>query len=164
VSKDDEPQAADDAAESREAYRKAFDRGMRSLTTREHSGAELLKKLSGKGVEKELAREVVADLCEHGFQSDERFAESFVHGRVERGYGPVWIRQALQQRGVDDDLLNALLDQPREYWQDRAEQVRARKFGSDLPPDRQAWQRQARFLAQRGFATDLIVRVLERRD
>jgi regulatory protein len=159
----DEPQADDDGVAAAKARRQAFDRGLRSLAGREHSQAELLRKLAVKGVAKELAREVVDELCEHGFQSDERFAASFVRGRVERGYGPIWIRQALQQRGVDGELIESLLDQPREYWQERAEAARSRKFGAEPPADRPEWQRQARFLAQRGFSNDLIVRVLERR-
>ncbi len=163
MAEDDAPLADDVAAEARKAYRQAFDRGLRSLAGREHSRAELVRKLAGKGVARELARTVVDELGDHGFQSDERFAESYVRGRVERGYGPLWIRQALQQRGVDGELIETLLDQPREHWQEHAERARSRKFGDELPADRAEWQRQARYLAQRGFATDLIVRVLERR-
>jgi regulatory protein len=155
---DDDDEAAD------EVFRRAFDRGLRSLARREHSRNELQRKLSAKGVSNQLAGAVVDALESQGLQSDERFAESYVRGRVERGYGPLWIRQALQQRGVDGELIEALLDQPREYWQERTEAVRSRKFGAELPGDRAEWQRQARFLAQRGFSNELIVRVLERRN
>lgn len=155
--------ADDDDAAADKAFRHAFDRGLRSLARREHSRNELERKLSAKGVSSHLAGAVVDALQSQGLQSDERFAESYVRGRVERGYGPLWIRQALQQRGVDGELIESLLDQPREYWQVRAEAVRSRKFGAEPPADRADWQRQGRFLAQRGFASDLIVRVLGRR-
>jgi regulatory protein len=146
------------------AYRRALDKGLRALAMREHSRTELLQKLAGKGISRGLAAQVVDDLGARELQSDERFAESYVHGRVQRGYGPVWIRQALAQRGIQGDLADALLDQPREYWMARAEDARVRKFGEQPPCDRGEWQKQARFLAQRGFSTDLIARVLDRRD
>jgi regulatory protein len=146
------------------AYRRALDKGLRALTAREHSRAELLQKLSGKGVSRDLAARVVGELEAQSLQSDERFAESFVHGRIERGYGPVWIRQALAQRGVDRATAEALLDRPRAFWLERAAVARERRFGDTLPADRSSWEKQARFLAQRGFPTDLVTRVLDQRD
>jgi len=146
------------------AYRRARDKGLRALTTREHSRAELLRKLAGKGVSRDLAARVVGELEAQSLQSDERFAESFVHGRIERGYGPVWIRQALAQRGVDRATVEALLDRPRAFWLEQAERARLRRFGESAPDDRASWEKQARFLAQRGFPTDLVTRVLDPRD
>lgn len=146
------------------AYRRALDKGLRALTAREHSRAELLRKLAGKGVARDLADRVVGELEAQALQSDERFAESFVHGRIERGYGPVWIRQALAQRGVDRDTAEALLDRPREFWLEQAQTARLRKFGEHPPADRASWEKQARFLAQRGFPSDLVTRALDPRD
>ncbi|MBX3706585.1 MAG: regulatory protein RecX [Pseudomonadales bacterium] len=135
---------------------------MRVLAGREHSAAELVRKLTGKGIDPGEARAVVADLAERNLQSDERFTEAFVRSRVERGYGPLWIRQALQQKGVADALVAAHLDDPAAVWAERAERARYRRFGETAPLLRTEWTRQARFLAQRGFPTDIVVRVLGR--
>jgi regulatory protein len=157
-------QTLDNTELAEQAYRTAFDRGLRALGARDHSRRELERKLARKGVSRELAHAVVDELGERGFQSDARFAESFVNYRADRGYGPAWIRQALQERGVDAELIAELLARPELDWRALAEAARVRKFGTELPPDRAAWERQARFLAQRGYATDVIVRVLDRRD
>lgn len=151
----------DPAQAEERAYRRAFDQGLRALATREHSRAELLRKLSGKGVPKSLAERVIDDLEARQYQSDARFGESFVNGRIQRGYGPVWIRQALAERGIKGEAADELLDRPRAFWFERATEVRQRKFGEAPPADRAEWQKQARFLAQRGFPTELVVRVLE---
>jgi regulatory protein len=156
--------AVDSSELAAQAYRTALDRGLRSLGARDHSRRELERKLARKGVSRELAHAVVDELGARGFQSDARFAETFVHHRADRGYGPAWIRQALHERGVDAELIAGLLDRPEAEWRTLAEAARVRKFGAELPLDRPAWERQARFLAQRGYATDVIVRVLDRRD
>jgi regulatory protein len=146
------------------AYRAAFERAVGLLAQREHSVRELTAKLASRGVAADTARLVVDDLRGRGLQSDERFAEAFVHARVGRGQGPVRIRRELAERGIHDDVADQLLTQPAEYWLERAQAVRARKFGAALPAERRDWNRQARFLAQRGFPADLIYRMLGGRD
>ncbi len=141
-------------------YRSAFDRALRLLGQREHSQRELLAKLTGKGVDGATAGLVVDDLRGRGLQSDERFAEAFVHSRIGRGHGPIRIRQELGQRGIDDDLADEMLTQPADYWLDLAAAARLRKFGDDGAADRDEWNRQARFLARRGFPSDVIYRLL----
>lgn len=138
-------------------YRSAFERALRLLGQREHSARELAGKLTAKGVDAATARLVVDDLRGRGLQSDARFTEAFVHSRIGRGQGPVRIRQELAQRGIDADLAADALD---EDWVSLAAAARVRKFGEPSPAGRDEWQRQARFLAQRGFPSDVVVRVL----
>lgn len=143
-------------------YRAAFDRALRLLGQREHSVRELTTKLTAKGVDRVTAGLVVDDLRGRGLQSDARFTESYVHSRLGRGYGPMRIRQELAERGIDDDLADEQLTRPTQEWLSLAAEVRARKFGEQGPDDRDAWNRQARFLARRGFPSDVIYRVLGR--
>lgn len=156
------PASASETGEDDRRYRIAFDRALRLLGQREHSRRELVAKLGGKGVDGSTAELVVDDLRGRGLQSDERFTESFVHSRLSRGQGPVRIRRDLAQRGIDDDLADDALSMPAEQWLDLAAEVRQRKFGGDPPDGRDDWNRQARFLSQRGFPSDLIYRVLGR--
>ena len=53
-----------------------------------------------------------------------------------------------------------VLTQSTDYWLGLAERARRKKFGGPAPASRDDWNRQARFLAQRGFPADLIYRVL----
>ena len=150
--------------EPRQVYREALDRAMRMLALREHSAAELLRKLATKGVAADLAEQVVIELREQNLQSDERFTEGFVRSGVGRGYGPIWIRQSLRQRGIGDELAEVFLTEPGAYWTAQALRARAKRFGEAPPANRSEWSRQARFLAQRGFPADLIYRALGRHD
>jgi regulatory protein len=145
-------------------YRQAFERALRLLGQREHSARELTSKLTGKGLDAATAGLVVDDLRGRGLQSDLRFVETFVRSRLNRGHGPVRIRQELSQRGIGDDVADEWLTQPASFWLERATEARVRQCGEPAPDDRDAWNRQARFLAQRGFPSDVIYRALGRLD
>jgi regulatory protein len=145
-------------------YRAAFDRALRLLGQREHSLRELKDKLVRKGIDRHLAELVADDVRGRGLQSDVRFAESLVRGRVSRGHGPIRIRQELTQRGVDEAVADEVMTETAGHWLSLAAEARRRKFGDALPADRDEWNRQARFLAQRGYPSDLIYRVLDGRD
>jgi regulatory protein len=140
-------------------YRAALDSAVRSLGQREHGRRELERKLKSKGHGPELIERVMAYLLEHDLQSDTRFAEGFVRSRVQRGYGPMKIRRELSTRGVTERVLEDQLTQSTDFWESIAEAGLAKKFGRP-PEDREDWALQARFLARRGFPSDLIYRVL----
>jgi len=129
---------------------------MRLLARREHSLRELTAKLVDRGLPQELVEEVVAELADEGLASDERFAESFVDLRMERGDGPVKLRRALRERGIADALIDRYLPADTGFWQHRAAQVSGHRFGPRPPRDRRDWLRRARFLERRGFTAEQV--------
>jgi regulatory protein len=130
------------------------------LARREHSRRELRAKLVGKGSPETLADDVVAELEATGLVSDERFAESLVRVRTERGHGPLRIERELQDKGVDPALIESVLDGSDPQWLDLVQRIRRKKFGSAVPRDYKERARQARFLQYRGFTYDQIQRAL----
>ncbi len=141
--------------------RMAMDAAVRMLALREHAAGELAQKLSKKGHTSEVIDWVIDELQRLDLQSDERFVDSFFRGRLTKGHGPVRIRHDLSQKGIAESLVEEVLTQQAEFWMELAEQVRAKRFGEQLPVgDSSAWTAQARFLARRGFPSDLIYRVL----
>ena len=111
----------------------------------------------------DLAREVdeVLDwLAAHRHQSDERFAESRIHARASR-LGQARIRQELSRHGVELDadtvrqLRDTELERAREVW---------RKRFPEPATDLAGRAKQMRFLAARGFAADVVRRVVGGRD
>lgn len=149
-----------DAEAAHRAYRAAYERAVRYLAAREHSEQELLSKLRARETDPGLARQVVEALKQDNLQSDTRFAESLVRSRINRGQGPIRIRQELRRKGIGDDLQEEVLTHSGDFWVEIAAQARQKRFGDALPEDRGDWNRQARFLAGRGFPSDLIYRVL----
>lgn len=129
------------------------------LARREHTRVELARKLASHGSEEEIMA-VLAELESSHLQSDSRAAESYLRSHGGR-FGSSRLRQDLNSRGVAADLIAAQLAPgvlPDEI--ERARQVLRRKFAA-APADAREWARQARFLQGRGFAVDLIRRLLQ---
>ncbi|MCZ6618003.1 MAG: regulatory protein RecX [Gammaproteobacteria bacterium] len=141
-------------------FKSVRDRALRLLARREHSVHELLRKLRIKGGAESTCLTVVEELAGLDLQSDGRFAEAYTHSRVSKGFGPMRIRQDLRQRGIEDELVEHQLTRDAEYWIKIAEGARQKRFKGVAPETRDVWNAQARFLAQRGFPSDLIYRVL----
>ena len=130
------------------------------LARREHSRHELRQKLARHGAGANEVEAALAQLAASGLQSDARFAEHFVRAKVNKGQGPLKIRQALQGRGVGPDLITEYLDAARIDWLAEARRVRTGKFGAAAPLGHTSKAKQARFLQGRGFAGDVIMEAL----
>jgi regulatory protein len=135
---------------------------VRLLAGREHSIGELREKLRVRGYPEAAVDATLRSLAERDLLSESRFVESFVRVRAERGQGPMRIRAELRERGIDDERIDAAITRPAEFWLERLEHARAKRFGEAGPASGAEWNRQARFLAQRGFPSDLIYRALGR--
>ncbi len=129
------------------------------LARREHSRQELRSKLLSRGCEADELDQLLHDLEAEGLQSDERYAESYVHSRIDRGFGPLRIQAELRQRGVSDALVEAFLDSRSSAWKHRAQEVWAKKYGEQAE-DYKERARQARFLQGRGFSAHTISQIL----
>ena len=131
-------------------------RALGLLARREHSRAELRRKLSGPDTLPGELEALLDGLVESGLLSDARYAEVFVRSRIERGHGPLRIHRDLRQRGVDDGLARDALAEADVDWRERLAEVHRKRFGTAPPADRREQARRARFLAQRGFDGDAI--------
>ena len=130
---------------------------MNLLARREHSLAELQRKLSQRFDTEELDA-ALEKLAEDNLQSDERFAQSFTRERMMRGVGPLRIESELRQRGVQsvfiDQALVAVPKEERTTWREVAQDVLLRKFGDSPPADLPDKARRLRFLGYRGFGEE----------
>ena len=129
-------------------------RAVSLLARRDHARRELETKLRSK-VGDHPAMAAVIEWCEeHGFIDDRRFAGFFVRSRIERGHGPLRIRQEMQQKGVDWELIEIAIREAGENegvdWFALAREARARRFRT-CPGDQKEKARQLRFLQSRGF-------------
>ena len=133
-------------------------RALRLLGGREHSRAELQRKLAPHEQEAGQLQRVLDELQAKGFIRDERVAESVLHRRAGK-LGAGRIRQELQAKGLDAELVSQALQQLRATELDRARDVWRRKFAAP-PQDATERAKQSRFLAARGFGGEVIRRVL----
>ncbi|HUP29681.1 MAG TPA: recombination regulator RecX [Usitatibacter sp.] len=134
-------------------------RAMRFLARREHSRAELRRKLSPKVAEGEDLEAVLDDLAERGWLSDARFAEHTARAKARR-FGPLKLNHYLRSRGVDDDAIAAGVRAAGEQGAARMEEIWKSRFKAP-PVDGRESARQLRFLQGRGFAAEDVFRFLK---
>ncbi len=124
---------------------------MNFLVRREHSQAELRRKLLQRYDSNNVIEQVLQQLVEQRLQSDARFTEIYIRMRAERGYGPVRINDELQQRGISDAIIAEFLEADDAMWFDYAKAVWKKKYGKQLPQSYHERAKQMRFLQYRGF-------------
>ena len=101
---------------------------------------------------------VLDDFEARGWLSDERFAEALVRRRSER-FGTRKIQDELTQAGVDSAKTVNLLRKLKETEYQRAHELWLRKFKT-LATEQKERARQYRFLASKGFSSDVVSRVV----
>jgi len=130
------------------------ERALRLLARREHSRAELARKLEHAG----FVRDDIAPLLDafeaKNWLSDRRFAESYVADHRARA-GSVKLAYDLRQRGVPDSIIEAVLSDNRDSELERAREVWKKKFRS-APADAAEKAKQIRFMQSRGFTPEVI--------
>ena len=101
---------------------------------------------------------VLDDFEALGWLSDQRFAEALVRRRSER-FGTRKIQDELAQAGVDSSKTADLLRGLKETEYQRAHELWLRKFGA-LATEQKERARQYRFLASKGFSSDVVSKVV----
>ena len=135
-------------------------RALRHLVRREHSRAELARKLAPHAGSHEELEALLDSLVARKQLSDERYAEE--RARVlARKYGAAKIRHDLKAKGISDGIVGAVSS---EGELERARTILERKY-REPAASREERARRARFLQGRGFSGDVIARlVLDRED
>jgi len=130
-------------------------RALRHLARREHSRAELQRKLSPYAESQQLLDSVLGELEGRKLLSNHRFAEMRAHV-LARKYGAARIRRDLVSKGISKEMSQQVATGLDELETARA--ILARKYR--LPATtREERAKRARFLQQRGFSFDVIRRL-----
>lgn len=133
-------------------------RALGYLAWREHSRAELARKLAPHAESAEQLDALLADLEAKKLLSEARFVEVLARSRGER-FGAARIRQELKAHRINDEVVRATVDDLRRSEFERARALWQRRFGvaAASAADR---ARQMRFLAGRGFSGEVIRKVV----
>ena len=137
-------------------------RALRLLAGREHSRAELEKKLAPHEQEPGELQRALDELQAKGFISEQRVVESVIHRRAAR-LGAGRVKQELQAKGIGAEAVAEAVDRLRGTETERAREVWRKKFGEPAA-DPAGRARQMRFLASRGFGAEAIRRVVRGAD
>ncbi|MEA9392738.1 regulatory protein RecX [Acerihabitans sp. TG2] len=152
-----------------------LDRALHILTLRDHSEAELRRKLAAPPVSRRLFKQrqdngvqdtpaitdaeiaTVIEYCQQNdWLDDARFALRYVNSRSKKGYGEQKIRIELLQKGVSRDIIDHAFSEAEIDRPAQAQEIAWKKFGQPLSPDRDARIKVQRYLLSRGFSYDEI--------
>jgi regulatory protein len=133
-------------------------RALRLLSGREHSRAELERKLAKFEDEPGQLAKVLDTLADKDFINEERVVASVLHRRSAK-LGAQRIKQELQAKGLEPEAVAEAVNRLRASEVERAREVWRKKFGAP-PADAAERGKQMRFLAGRGFGGDTIHKVV----
>ncbi|OBX08250.1 recombinase RecX [Gallibacterium salpingitidis] len=130
---------------------------LKLLAIRDYSEYELRCKMQAKNFSAQEIEEVIAKCQARNWQSDLRFCEHFLLSRVQKGYGLQRIKQEMQQKGIQNEVLQHVLAQNEIDWFALAKQVLCKKYPDyaeekELKTKQKMW----RYLYSRGFTQEEI--------
>jgi len=133
-------------------------RALRLLSQREHSRAELERKLKKYEEDPGTLAQALDELAAKDFISEARVVQSVLHQRAAR-LGAARVRQELLHKGIAPEAVAEAVAGLQGSEFERALEVWKRRFGQ-LPQDAAERARQVRFLMARGFAGAVVAKVL----
>lgn len=133
-------------------------RALGLLARREHSRAELERKLARHAEEPAEIRRVLDELAATGLLDERRAAEALVSAQARR-FGGARLKLSLRQRGLPPELAAEALAAVAGSELARAREVWRRRFGEPAT-DAAGRAKQARFLTGRGFGAEVVRQVV----
>ncbi|MHA6916142.1 recombination regulator RecX [Ralstonia pseudosolanacearum] len=137
-------------------------RALGYLSRREHSRAELRRKLAPHAESADEVEALLDWLESENWLSNTRFAESVVHRRAGR-YGTARLMQELKTHELGADALGEVKAQLQASEMARAKAVWERRFGRP-PADMAERAKQVRFMVARGFSRAVVSRIIQGAD
>ena len=129
-------------------------RALRLLARREHTRAELARKLAPHSSSTPAIQSLIENLQSRGLLSEERYAEARAH-RLSQKFGAVRIRRELIAKGVAAETAAQVAADLRKSELERARSILQRKYKTTAASPRER-ARRMRFLYARGFAEEII--------
>ena len=133
-------------------------RALRLLSQREHSRAELERKLAPHETTPGELAQALNELQARDFINDDRAVDSVVYRRAGK-LGAARIRQELAAKGLTGEAVAQVMEGLRDSEYPRALAVWRKKFDA-APTDPRARAKQVRFLMTRGFSAEVVRQVV----
>jgi regulatory protein len=141
----------------------AYKAGVRLLTARDRTSAELARLLAARGFNRVESCVALDRLKEEGYLNDRRFAIAWARGRLRtKPMGSYRLSRELGIKGIESQLVREVLE---EVYEEGEEWVARRAMASKLStlggrPAPSLTTPVARFLHRRGFSAEIIRRLL----
>ena len=149
---------------SHEQYETAKKIAIKYLGMRMRSQKELMDYLRKKGFDKAIVHRVIQHCEQYNYLNDEDFANAFVRDQMNLSKnGVLKIRSLLRSRGITNELIDksVMNNITREQQLKLALRLAGKKVKSIVDDSKKKREKLYRFLAQKGFTTDVIFEVLK---
>jgi len=130
------------------------------LSRRDHSQAELLKKLQRKTDNNDWIESVINECLDFNYLNDQRFADSFIRSAQNKGHGPARIQQDLKMKGIGEPLIKKAFAENQFNYIDAAEQLLNNKYNEAIVTTNLK-QKAMGFLQAKGHRFDTISLAIE---
>lgn len=144
-------------------FKKAMDAAVRILVYRNHTKSELERKLSKKGFNDDIIRQVITDCENMNYLDDERITHDYFSELVRKGYGPRHMRMAMRRKGIDSDLIERVINEgfSEDDEFNNAFSVLKKKKSFEREADiKKRKEKIFRFLYSRGYSKYIILKIL----
>ena len=131
---------------------------MQLLSQREHSRTELERKLAAHETTPGELAQALDDLQARDFINEGRVIESVINHRASK-LGAVRLKQELAAKGLGGEAVAQALAALKDTELERAREVWQKKFGEPAQDPRER-AKQARFLLTRGFAAEVVSKLV----
>ena len=140
-------------------YEKCLNLAKRYLAMREHSQFQIYNKLVNKNLGVDLINEVLKDLQDGGFQSDERYTQEYIRYRQNTGCSSRKIIYELESNGISSELIN---NNAHYFIDDRdilSELVKYKILDKDIS-DQKVLMKLINYFRSKGFDNNIILEVI----
>ncbi|MDQ7002211.1 MAG: regulatory protein RecX [Ghiorsea sp.] len=134
---------------------------------REHNEHELRDKLGKKNYDAIIIDDVIELLKHYDYLSESRYAETFLRSRLKKGEAPWLAAQKARKKGAEPETLRlALLEAEKHFdaWAGCKEVLEKRDPMARYKQDKRLWQRQMRYLQNKGYDLNTILHVMNNED
>ena len=144
---------------------KAYAKCLRLLSSRDHSRAELERRLTADGYDCHIREQVLGKLTRTGLVNDTHFAQEWVETRRRRsGKTGIVLAQELRAKGIDEDLITEAIETDVDSERARACQLVEKYFPKGSFPDHMKLTRRlVGMLVRRGYSPSLAYEVVHQR-
>ena len=142
-----------------EILKKARHSAIQILSRREHSYWGFKQKMRIRGYSEEIIYPIIEEMRSYSYLDEERFVESWVYYKTQKGFGPNRIRAELQSQEISKELIARFIQGEEDCWYELAARQREKHFG-EPPVNVKAQAKQSRYLYQRGFTSSQIIQAM----
>ncbi len=128
------------------------------LSRRDYSYNELYVKLQKYSDDLDGIKRILEDLKSKDFLSEERYINSYLRSKQSK-YGMKKIRYDLAKKNIDINIIDAVIATNEHNEYDIAYKIWQRKFAT-VATNQKDRLRQFRFLQNRGFCLDIIIKII----